>query len=95
MQADDINALALAGQRAERLRREFEGHPGPAHCPHTVALGFHVAPPCPQAPNGVIAVQKTCCWCGPTRMHYVGIVEPGHGPWVTFDEGSKLAIVQG
>ena len=35
---------------------------------------------------------RSCCWCGPTRLHYVGIVEGDHGPYVSFQPTSKIVV---
>lgn len=49
-----------------------------------------------QQPNGtIVTVQpQTCCWCGPIRVHYQGIVEEGHGPWVGYTPASKIVLAQ-
>lgn len=61
-------------------------HP-PVCCTHNAAQPYVVVPPGAMGPGTgpVLGQLKTCCWCGPLRVHFVGVLEPGHGPWVTYD----------
>ena len=96
MHRDDLDGIARAAQRdSQRLRQEFADHPGPAHCYHNGGAPWAIIPPCAQFPNGLIGQPKSCCWCGPVRVQYVGVIEDGHGPWVTYDPGSKIIPARG
>lgn len=94
--AKDLQEIAdNATKERQRLQREFADHPGPAHCTHNAGAPYMAIPQCAQFPQGVIGAPKTCCWCGPTRVHYVGVVEPGHGPFVTYEPGSQIVVARG
>lgn len=94
--AKDLQEIAdNAIKERQRLQREFADHPGPAHCTHLAGPGFVVIPKCANFPNGVIGGPKTCCWCGPARINFVGVVEPGHGPFVTYEPGSQIVVARG
>lgn len=85
---DDLNAIRRNGAaERERLLREFKDHPKTEHCSHNAAQPFVAVPPGAMGPGAgpVLAQPKTCCWCGPLRVHYIGLLEPGHGPFVTYD----------
>lgn len=79
----------------KRKTAPLPDHPTDQHCLHLAGMGFPVIPQCPQFPNGVVGMPRSCCWCGPVRLHFVGIVEEGHGPWNTYEAGSKLIVAQG
>lgn len=88
MMRDDLDGIKrAAGKEGERLRREFDGHPTAEHCSHTAGQPFLAVPPGATGIGSgpVIGALKTCCWCGPLRVHYIGVLEPGHGPYVTYD----------
>lgn len=53
------------------------------HCLHTAGPAFPVQTD-PSGNPTIIGAPQTCCRCGPARMVYAGIVEQGHGPYVTY-----------
>lgn len=73
------------------VQREFADHRGPAHCLHVAGEGFPIVAPAPGRP-GIFGVIKTCCWCGPLRIEYLGVLEQGHGPWVTYQPEVQINV---
>jgi hypothetical protein len=68
---------------ANRTTRKA-AQPKPAHecCTHIAGI-FGLSP----GPNGqpqIVGKTALCCHCGKASVEYLGIVEAGHGPFVTF-----------
>jgi hypothetical protein len=58
--------------------------PNPVHqcCIHIAAVsGFN---PGPDGKPAWIAQANVCCHCGQATVSYVGVVEQGHGPFVSY-----------
>lgn len=51
------------------------------------ATGFN---PGPTGQPQFIAQIQVCCQCGKSRAHYNGLLVPGHGPFLTFEQPEPL-----
>lgn len=58
-------------------------------CSHLAGVcGFN---PGPDGKPTWLAQTRVCCHCGQARVEYVGIVEPGHGPFVSYQKPEPAA----
>jgi hypothetical protein len=64
---------------------------GGPHCQHVCAQPFPLQVG-PQQAIGVIP--QRCCFCGRDSTKYVGIMEPGHGPYNEYELPSPIAVPQ-
>lgn len=53
------------------------------HCPHIAGMVFGIGT-VPGAPPKIMAQPKLCCKCGRGMVSYAGVVEQGHGPYVSY-----------
>lgn len=76
----------------KRNPQPLPDHPSNQHCGHAAGPPWMLQPPGPGRPHGMIGAPETCCWCGPLRVKFFGIIQEGHGPFVSYEQGSKIIV---